>query len=134
MSLRISLRNGEKCVVNGAVLRSDGRTTLYVENSAAILRGRDVMSPADATTAARRLYLACMMAYIDPAQVARHQQTILDGVADLLGALEAHEAKAVCIAFAGKVATLDFYSALADCRWLIAYETAAIERLAEPSA
>ncbi|MBB5685249.1 flagellar biosynthesis repressor FlbT [Sphingobium boeckii] len=131
MSLRISLRDGEKCVVNGAVLRSEGRTNLYVENGAAILRGRDVMSPADADTAAKCLYLACMMAYIDPAHVARHQETILAGLGDLITALGSAEARSVCIAFAEKVAALDFYSALADCRWLIAYEATALARLSE---
>lgn len=131
MSLRISLRDGEKCVVNGAVLRSEGRTNVYVENSAAILRGRDVMSPADANTAAKRLYLACMMAYIDPAHVSRHQETILAGMGDLITALESHDAKAVCVGCAQKVAAFDFYSALADCRWLIAYEAAAMARPSE---
>ena len=38
MALRISLRDGEKMIVNGAVLRSVGRTDLSIENNAAILR------------------------------------------------------------------------------------------------
>lgn len=131
MSLRISLRDGEKCVVNGAVLRSEGRTNLHVENTASILRGRDVMSPSDADTAAKQLYLACMMAYIDPVHVTRHQDRILSGIGDLITALESHDAKAVCVGVAHKVAAQDFYSALGDCRWLIAYEAAALDRLAE---
>ena len=43
--LRLNLRDGERVVVNGAVLRARGRTDLMLENGAAVLRGRDVMTP-----------------------------------------------------------------------------------------
>jgi flagellar protein FlbT len=131
MTLRISLRNGEPVIVNGAVLRAVGRTDLVVENEATILRGRDVMKPEEATSPARQLYFACMMAYIDPADLARHQQVLLARLESLMLALETAEAKAVCIRFAQKVATGQFYNALADCRWLIGYESDALSRLAE---
>ncbi|RJF85740.1 flagellar biosynthesis repressor FlbT [Sphingomonas cavernae] len=128
MTLRISLRDGEKVIVNGAVLRATGRTQLRVENNAAILRGRDVMSPEEADTPARRLYFACMMAYIDHEDIGRHQNAIIARVGELMGALQAPEAKAVCIEFAQKVAASQFYRALADCRWLINYEAEAVAR------
>ncbi|MPS71229.1 flagellar biosynthesis repressor FlbT [Novosphingobium aerophilum] len=129
MTLRISLRNGEPVIVNGAVLRAVGRTDLMVENGATILRGRDVMKPEEADTPARQLYFACMMAYIDQADLPRHQQALLERLETLMDALQSHEAKAVCIRFAQKVATGQFYAALADCRWLIGYETDALARL-----
>ena len=122
MTLRISLRDGEKVIVNGAVLRSVGRTDLRVENDATILRGRDLMTPEEANTPARRLYFACMLAYIDPAGRTAHQAAIVDLVRDLLGALQSPEAQAACISFAQKAACAEFYAALADCRWLIEYE------------
>ena len=43
--LKITLRNDEKLVINGAVLRSVGRTEVFIENEVALLRGREVMSP-----------------------------------------------------------------------------------------
>lgn len=55
MGLQIALRDGERIVVNGAVLRSRGRTELRVESKAAILRGKDIMNPRDADTPARQL-------------------------------------------------------------------------------
>ncbi|MEE4452374.1 flagellar biosynthesis repressor FlbT [Novosphingobium resinovorum] len=130
MTLRISLRNGEPVIVNGAVLRAVGRTDLVLENDATILRGRDVMKPQDANSPARQLYFACMMAYIDPADLVRHQQVLLEKLEALLSALQAPEAKGVCVAFAEKVAVGQFYQALAECRWLIAYETEALARVA----
>jgi len=116
MSLHITLRDGDKVILNGAVLRAVGRTQLCLENTAAILRGRDVMTPEEADTPAKRLYFACMMAYIDPDDIDRHRETILLLVRDLLSAFESIEAKAICATFAEKVATSQFYRALADCR------------------
>lgn len=134
MTLRISLRNDEPLIVNGAVLRAVGRTDLVLENDATILRGRDVMKPQDANTPARRLYFACMMAYIDPANREQHQVALLEKLEALLTALRSPEAKAVCVAFAEKVAVGDFYHALTECRWLIDYETEALARLAPAAA
>lgn len=132
MALRISLRDGEKMIVNGAVLRSVGRTDLSIENNAAILRGRDLMSPEEANTPARRLYFACMMAYVDQGELNGHHDNIIRLVSELMEALQSPEAKSVCISFAQKVATGQFYKALGDCRWLINYETEALQR-SEPA-
>jgi len=128
MALRISLRDGEKMILNGAVLRSVGRTDLCIENNAVLLRGRDLMTPEEANTPARRLYFACMMAYVDQNELDAHQDDIIRLVRDLLEALQSPEAKSVCISFAQHVATGQYYKALADCRWLISYETEALQR------
>lgn len=132
--LRINLRDGEKVVINGAVLRSVGRTDIVIENEASILRGRDVITPEEADTPAKRLYFACMMAYIDPDHLIVHQSRLLSLFEQLLQALESREAKATCIAFANKIARCSFYHALADCRTLIAYEELALARFASANA
>lgn len=124
MTLRISLRDGEKMIVNGAVIRSVGRTDLCLENRAAILRGREVMSPDDATTPARKLYFAAMMAYIDPEGLAAHQERIVALLRELMATVDSDEARVSCVSFARKVAETRFYRALADCRDLIGYEAA----------
>ena len=128
MTLRISLRDGERMVVNGAVLQAVGRTNLCVENKAMILRGRDVMTVEEANTPARLLYFACMMAYIDPDN-ATHREAVVKQVGELMTALQSAEAKTVCIAFAEKAAVSDFYGALVDCKWLISYEAEAMARV-----
>lgn len=122
MTLKISLRDGEKLVVNGAVLRAVGRVAFSVENKAAILRGRDVMSRDDATTPARRLYHACITAYTDPDHRDVHQDSILKALTEVLTAMPSHAAQAACASFAHRVAMTDFYRALSDCRDLIALE------------
>ena len=129
MTLRITLRDGEQMVVNGAVLRSRGRSELTVENRVSILRGREVMQPEDAVTPARRLYLACMMAYIDEAGRDAHQNQIIGLVGDLVAAFETPAAKGACVSLARFIALGDHYRALGECRKLIDHEATALSRL-----
>lgn len=122
MGLKISLRDGDRVIINGAVLRSKGRSEVIVESQARILRGQDVMTPEQADTPARRLYFACMMAYIDEANASVHQESILLLLSALLNAVQQLEAQAACVRVARKVAMLDYYGALTECRWLIEFE------------
>ena len=133
MALRITLRDGEKMILNGAVLRAVGRTQLSLENNASVLRGRDIMNPDGANTPAKRLYFACMMAYIDPDARDRHRDNILILLGELVGAFQHPDAKATCTALAEKLALMQFYRALVDCRWLIAYEAKAMARVVPPA-
>src|SRR5258705_7259215 len=66
MPLKLSLKPGEKFVLNGAVLANgDKRTSLVIQNKACVLREKDIMQPKDAKTPARLVYLAIMMMYLD---------------------------------------------------------------------
>lgn len=125
--LRITLRDGEKAIVNGAVLRAVGRTQILVENQVSILRGREVMQPEEATTPARQLYFAAMLAYIDPANRTQYQDDIVVLIGGLVATLIAPEARAACIAFAHDIAQGDYYQALSAARELIGYEDVANE-------
>lgn len=125
--LRITLRDGEKAIVNGAVLRAVGRTQIAVENQVSILRGREVMQPEEATTPARQLYFSAMLAYIDPANRAQHQDHVVALIGGLVATLTAPEARAACIAFAHDMATGDYYKALSAARELIGFENVASE-------
>jgi flagellar protein FlbT len=134
MALRIHLRDGEKVVVNGALLQSVGRTEITVENRATIVRGRELMRPEDATTPAKLLYFACLMAYIDPDRLPQHQDLMLDTLRELVSLLPTVEARSACIEFGRKAALLDFYGALADCRALIELESQALDAFHERAA
>ncbi|WP_084581932.1 flagellar biosynthesis repressor FlbT [Sphingomonas azotifigens] len=123
--LRITLRDGEKAIVNGAVLRAVGRTQIAVENKVSILRGREVMRPEEATSLARQLYFATMLAYIDPAGRDAHQDSVVQLLGVLIAALGTPEAKDICVRFASELAQGEYYKALAVAREVIALEDAA---------
>ncbi len=131
--LRISLRDGEKVVVNGAVLRAVGRTQFFIENKASVMRGSDVMAPEEATTPARQLYFHTMMAYVDPAGSGEHKEQILATLQKVMALLPSAEAAAICASFAAKAAGLQFYKALTDCRKLMSLEAETLEHI-EPAA
>jgi flagellar protein FlbT len=122
MTLRISLRDGEKIVVNGAVLSAVGRTALCVENHASILRGREIMLPSEADTPARRLYFASMTAYLDPAGMAPHHDDIVACLAEVVATADTAEVRARCVAYARHLAQNDAYRALGECRAMIDFE------------
>ena len=53
MPLKLSLKPGEKFVLNGAVLANgDKRASLVLQNKACVLREKDIMQPDEATTPA----------------------------------------------------------------------------------
>ena len=57
MPLKLTLKPGEKFVLNGAVLANgDKRASLVVQNKACVLREKDIMQPEAANTPARRVY------------------------------------------------------------------------------
>lgn len=130
VTLRINLKDGERVIVNGAVMRAHGRLSLDVESDASILRGRDVMVPEEATTPARRLYFAVMLAYVAVEERDANQTRAVDFVGDLVAALSNPTAISKAISVAQKIAAGQYYKALGDCRWLIAYEEEQLGALA----
>ena len=65
MPLKLSLKPGEKFVVNGAVIQNgDRRGVLLLQNKASVLREKDIMQPQDADTPAKRIYFPVMMMYL----------------------------------------------------------------------
>ena len=72
MPLKLSLKPGEKFVLNGAVVQNgDRRGVLVLQNKASVLREKDIMQLDEATTPARRIYFPVMMMYLDEAGAER---------------------------------------------------------------
>ena len=54
MPLKLSLKPGEKFVLNGAVVQNgDRRSALLLQNKASVLREKDIMQADEATTRRR---------------------------------------------------------------------------------
>ncbi len=72
MPLKLSLKPGEKFVLNGAVVQNgDRRSALLLQNKASVLREKDIMQADEATTPSRRIYFPVMMMYLDQAECDR---------------------------------------------------------------
>jgi flagellar biosynthesis repressor protein FlbT len=66
-AMRISLRNGERIYINGAVLRVDRKVGIELLNDVTFLLESQVMQAADATTPLRQLYFVVQLMLMNPA-------------------------------------------------------------------
>ena len=75
MPLKLSLKPGEKFVLNGAVVQNgDRRGTLILQNKASVLREKDILQQEEATTPARRVYFPIMMMYLDEGDASEYYE------------------------------------------------------------
>ena len=123
MPLKLSLKPGERFVLNGAVVQNgDRRASLVLQNKASVLREKDIMQPDEATTPARRIYLPLMMMYLDDAGAEQYQDEFLRRVGEFMGAVRNPEILADCVSISKHVLARDYYKGLNLCRKLIEYE------------
>ena len=123
MPLKLSLKPGEKFVLNGAVLANgDKRTSLVIQNKACVLREKDIMQPKDAKTPARLVYLAIMMMYLDGEASEEPYNEFALRMTEFMGALRSKAMLTACVDISRDVAQGNYYKALIACRKLFDYE------------
>ena len=123
MPLKLSLKPGEKFVLNGAVVQNgDRRSALLLQNKASVLREKDIMQADEASTPSRRIYFPVMMMYLDPADWERYQDEFLKRLSEFMGAVRNPEVLTDCVNISRYVMTREYYKALMLCRKLIDYE------------
>lgn len=129
MSLKLTLKPGEKIAINGAVVvNGDRRTEFIVENRASILREADIMRAEEATSPARRVYLPVMMMALDPSARKTLFAEFDRRLTEFAGVVSDPAALSLCLKISAAVANGAYYKALASCRALIAFEN---ERLTD---
>ena len=123
MPLKLSLKPGEKFVINGAVLTNgEKRACLVVQNKACLLREKDIMQPEEATTPAKRIYLPIMMMYLDPEGCDQYYDDFALRMTEFMGAIKNREALATCVEISRDVMSASYYRALMQCRKLFDFE------------
>jgi flagellar protein FlbT len=123
MPLKLSLKPGEKLVLNGAVLTNgDKRASLIIQNKACLLREKDIMQPEDAITPARRIYLPIMMMYLDAGNGEQYYNDFALRMTEFMSAISNRDALASCVEISRDVMSANFYRALMTCRKLFEFE------------
>jgi flagellar protein FlbT len=123
MPLKLSLKPGEKFVLNGAVLANgDKRTSLVIQNRACVLREKDIMQPKDANTPARVVYLAIMMMYLDGEACEEPYNEFALRMTEFMGAVQNREILSTCVEISRDVVQGQYYKALISCRKLFDFE------------
>lgn len=123
MPLKLSLKPGEKFVLNGAVvMNGDRRATLVLQNKASVLREKDIMQPEDAISPARRIYFPVMMMYLDNDRASAAYDEFVLKMTDFMSAIRNPDVLGECVTISREVMAGEYYKALMRCRKLIEYE------------
>lgn len=123
MPLKLSLKPGEKFVLNGAVVQNgDRRAALILQNKASVLREKDIMQPDQAVTPARRIYFPVMMMYLDETDATKFYDEFVVRLTEFMSAVRRPDVLAECVDASRLVMAHEYYKALMACRKLIEYE------------
>jgi flagellar protein FlbT len=123
MPLKLSLKPGEKFVLNGAVVQNgDRRSVLLLQNKASVLRERDIMQLEEVTSPARHVYFPVMMMYLDEPGAQRYHDEFVRRLSEFMGAIANPVIIADCVSISKYLLEREYYKALMLCRKLIEYE------------
>ena len=123
MPLKLSLKPGEKFVLNGAVVQNgDRRGVLVLQNKASVLREKDIMQQEQANTPARRIYFPVMMMYLDESGAERYYDEFVRRMSEFMGVIRNPTVLADCVDVSRYCMEREYYKALMLCRKLIEYE------------
>jgi flagellar biosynthesis repressor protein FlbT len=120
MALRIELKPGERILIGESVLtNSDQRASFLIEGDAPILREKDIMTPEQADTPAKRIYLAVQLMYTsrDPRA---HHDVYFALMRDIVQAAPSTWSYVEIIN--NRILTGDLYKALKEAKNLTRYE------------
>jgi flagellar protein FlbT len=123
MPLKLSLKPGEKFVLNGAVVQNgDRRGVLVLQNKASVLREKDIMQADEANSPARRVYFAVMMMYLDEPAAARYYEEFAHRMSEFMSVISNCDVLTDCVSISKYVMSRVYYKALMCSRRLIEYE------------
>ena len=123
LPLKLSLKPGERFVLNGAVVQNgDRRGVLVLQNKASVLREKDIMQAEEASTPARRVYFPIMMMYLDEGDAQSYYEEFAVRMNEFMNVIRNPDILSECVAISRHVLSREFYKALMGCRKLIEYE------------
>ncbi len=123
MPLKLSLKPGERFVLNGAVVQNgDRRTVMVLQNKASVLREKDIMQEDDAVTPARRIYFPVMMMYLEEAAAERYYDEFVRRLTEFMSVISNPDVLSDCVNISKHCMAREYYRALMACRKLIEYE------------
>jgi len=123
MPLKLSLKPGEKFVLNGAVVQNgDRRGVLILQNKASVLREKDIMQVEDVKTPATRIYFPVMMMYLDETAAPKVYDEFARRLSEFMSATRNPDVLSECVAVSRHVMAREYYKALMSARKLVDYE------------
>jgi flagellar protein FlbT len=133
-NLVLELRQGDMMVVNGAAIRFRTRSRIELTAHARFLFGRQIMSPQEADTPARRIYFALQTAYIGDEQERKHGMADAEVlIEDFISATTSASAVALLNSALSCAKADKCYHALRLARRVVRHEDAVLGRSPSPA-
>lgn len=128
MALKITLKPHEKMILGGAVITNGhAKCEFVVENKVSILRQNNIISPEEAHSPARRIYLAIQLMYVDPPRLNTHHKLYWQLVKEFVDA--APSSLILIDQINELILNEKYYDALKLAKKLIQFEQEVIERV-----
>ena len=132
MPLKLSLKPGERFVLNGAVVQNgDRRCSLVLQNKASGLREKDIMQEQSVASPARHVYFPVMMMYLDEAGANKYYDEFLRRMTEFMSVISNPVVLAECVSISKSILVQEYYKALMGCRKLMEYEDERLGRKPE---
>lgn len=118
MALKITLKPDEKIIVGTSVIKNGGnKCELVIENRVPIIREREILKFEEATTPAKRIYLALQLLYLGEL---RDNKDLFSLIQDFVDAVPS--SIFIIESILHLVNDEQHYKALKECKKLIEYE------------
>jgi flagellar protein FlbT len=121
MPLVLTLKPGEKIILGGAVIKNGPAVAhLQIENKVTLLREKDILTEAEASSPCKKIYLVIQLMYIGDGLTTELGQLYSDLVRDVLTA--APSTNDLISQMSAYIVESSFYPALKVAKKLISYE------------
>lgn len=119
----VPLRPGQKLVINGVVVRmGPDAQSLELDLNTPVLTEDELLSEAEATTPAKRIYFLLLVMYLDPSSYDATFLPFMDRMIELLRATTIREVRENLRIIMQCVEAGRHYEALQACRALVLFE------------
>lgn len=127
MALKLTLKPFERLILGGAVITNgSSKAEFIVENNVPILRHKNILSPKDTDTPAKRIYFAIQLMYVDGDHLADHHKIYWELVRDFVSA--APRSLPLIDQLNEFILHAKYYDALKTARHLIKFEQEVLDR------
>jgi len=121
MPLKLTLKPGERVILAGAVIKNGPTVAhLQIENKMPLLREKDILTEAEATTPCKKIYVVVQLMYIGEGLTSELAQLYWDLGRDVLAA--APSTNDLISQMSTYILDSNFYPALKVAKKLISYE------------
>jgi len=121
MPLKLTLKPGERVILAGAVIKNGPTVAhLQIENQVALLRQKDILTEAEATTPCKKIYLVIQLMYVGGGLTSELTQLYWELIREVLAA--APSTNDLISQISAYIVDSNFYPALKIAKKLISYE------------